>query len=652
MFLRPVLSTAEGFIYKVDNMSRAKYSKKQIILAKNLIRHCEIPRDSLPYHAQFEEIYNKYLNAGMPNLSKHEFWLLLSNAGKKGGARQLRKERLLTVPITQEEKFELLRLCPENIGSRDRLPYTTEFEHMYEQFKVHTGRNLTKNDFWRALSKTAKLSRKPNAVDYNPTNELPRSLVRDLFTMNPWWRGDSSKTLPYYKRHIYRTLYDKMTRGHLPIIALRGPRQVGKTTLQEQMIDEMLHGKRLVGPDQILRIQFDDIKSLNLVSDPIITIIDWFERNILKDTFNNVSRQRKPVYIFLDEIQDVPNWNEQIKHIVDNKECKIYVTGSSALRILIGRESLAGRIDYYVLSPLGLTEIAGFRDYDSMKTFTNKIDLVDWQKKQFWEGLSEFNPQPLLLERVYKDYSNFGGYPFCHKGQITTEEVEKYLYDTVVNRTIDHDLKASIGVGRGGQNSSLLRKTFKAICKYTGQDIAIRTIAQEVQDNTLQNPKPGQIKDIIDFFTDSLLINVIESFEHRLRRTKDRVRICLCDHAIRASWLKERIPLYGNNVNADLAGHIIESIIGNYLSTVEGLAISFLAPTKSEGEVDLIMGIGDMHIPIEMKYQNNPKVTSGIKVFMSKRTNNAPFGIIITKGDSWVKDDLVAIPAKQFLLLK
>ena len=128
---------------------------------------------------------------------------------------------------------------------------------------------------------------------------------------------------------------------------------------------------------------------------------------------------------------------------------------------MAGRESLAGRIDYYVLNPLGLTEIAGFRQYGNMSTFTTKINLVEWQQKQFWEGLSKFNPQPLLLERVYKDYSDFGGYPFCHKGEPTIEEIEKYLYDTVVNRTIDHDLKASIGVGRGKHNSSLLRKHLK-----------------------------------------------------------------------------------------------------------------------------------------------------------------------------------------------
>jgi predicted AAA+ superfamily ATPase len=633
-------------------MSKARYTKKQIDVAKNIIRHCEIPRDSLPYHNQFDEVYNKYTNTGLPNLSKHEFWILLSNAGKKGGAKQLSRKRLATVPITQEERFELLRLCPENIGSRDRLPYTTEFEHMYEQFKVHTERNLTKNDFWRALSKTAKTSRKPNAVEYNPANELPKPLVRDLFTMNPWWSGDSSKILPPYKRHIYKTLYDKMTRGHQSIIALRGPRQVGKTTLQEQMIDDLLHGKRLVGAAQILRIQFDDIKSLNLVTDPIITIINWFEENILKDTFNNLSRQKKPVYIFLDETQDVPNWNVQIKHIIDHKECKVFVTGSSALRILAGRESLAGRVDYYVLPTLGLTEIAGFRGYAKMSTFTQEINFKEWQHQQFWADLSRFRPQQLLLERVYKDYSDFGGYPFCHKAQIGIQEIEKYLYDTVVNRTIDHDLKASIGVGRGGQNNSLLRKTFRTICKYAGQSITIEKIAQELQNNVSATLKPSQIRNFIDFFVDSLLINVIEPLEHGLKRAKNSVRICLCDHAIRASWLHEPIPLYDNNINPTLAGHLMESIIGNYLSTVEGLGISFVAPTENEREVDLVMGIGDMHIPIEIKYRNTPKDIGGIKEFMAKKHNNAPFGIIITKEDSWVKDNLVAIPAKQFLLLK
>lgn len=462
-------------------MSRRKYTSEQIELAKDLIRNCEIPRDSLPYHAKYDSVYREYNKSRLPKLTRHEFWILLSNAGKSGGAKQKHRIRLSTVPLTQEEKFEMLRLCPENIGSRDRLPYTTEFEHMYKLFKVHTGRYLNKNDFWRALSKTAKASRKPDAVEYNPTNELSSALVRDLFTMNPWWSGDSSKPLPPYKRHLYAMLYNKITRNGLPIIAVRGPRQVGKTTLQLQMIDELLHGKRLVGAEQILRIQFEDINSLNTVTDPIITIIDWFEKKILKETFNNMARQKKPIYIFLDEIQDITNWSEQLKHIVDHKECKVYITGSSALRILAGRECLAGRIDYYILNPLGFSEIAGFRQYGSMPIFTKKIDLIEWKNKAFWTELANYNPMPLLLDMVYRDYSSYGGYPCCHKGDITIQEAEKYLYDTVVNRTIDHDLRASIGVGRGQRNSSLLRKTFKAICKYIGQDITIKTIVNEVQ---------------------------------------------------------------------------------------------------------------------------------------------------------------------------
>lgn len=47
--------------------------------------------------------------------------------------------------------------------SRDDLPYTEEFDAMYEQFRQRTGRSMSLHDFWRALSsigKAAGLKRK------------------------------------------------------------------------------------------------------------------------------------------------------------------------------------------------------------------------------------------------------------------------------------------------------------------------------------------------------------------------------------------------------------------------------------------------------------------------------------------------------------
>lgn len=40
--------------------------------------------------------------------------------------------------------------------TRDELPYTDEFESMYKQFCDRTGKHLTRNEFWRALSSLGK----------------------------------------------------------------------------------------------------------------------------------------------------------------------------------------------------------------------------------------------------------------------------------------------------------------------------------------------------------------------------------------------------------------------------------------------------------------------------------------------------------------
>ena len=96
-------------------------------------------------------------------------------------------------------------------------------------------------------------------------------MERDLYNMNPWWKGAPQRRIPRYRRTIYNSLYDKVTRRLYRAIAVRGPRQVGKTTLQSQMIDDLTNRRRLASPAQILRVQFDDLKSLAL-DDPIVAI--------------------------------------------------------------------------------------------------------------------------------------------------------------------------------------------------------------------------------------------------------------------------------------------------------------------------------------------------------------------------------------------
>jgi predicted AAA+ superfamily ATPase len=50
--------------------------------------------------------------------------------------------------------------------------------------------------------------------------------------MNPWWRGQPGPLLPLTRRHLVGEIHRRLNLGLAPIVLVRGPRQIGKTTAQ------------------------------------------------------------------------------------------------------------------------------------------------------------------------------------------------------------------------------------------------------------------------------------------------------------------------------------------------------------------------------------------------------------------------------------
>jgi predicted AAA+ superfamily ATPase len=641
-------------------MTKNKYTTEQKQVAKSLLTTSSLPRDAIPYTREFDRLYKEFRKEKTPKIDKHTFWQLLCCVGKKGGVKKSKPRKLKPIPIlTQDDAFELLRLCPESVGSRDRLPYTTEFNSMYTRFVSHTGRRLTRNEFWRSLLRIAKRSRKPSALpDIQIRGTIPAPLEAHLFRMNPWWRGEHGQLIPDYKRTIYTDIFRKITHGDSPVISVRGPRQIGKSTLQLQLIRDLILTK-FAGPAQILRVQFDDLQCLGSLADPILSIIDWYEKQILKQSVNESARKKKPVFIILDEVQDLKAWDSQLKALVDHTSCRVYITGSSALRIQQGRDSLAGRIYSKELGPLSLVEIAGFRKYGRFEPYTSEVDLSEWTDKSFWCDLGHYDAgAPLVIDSAYKDFGKFGGYPKCHKNDdITWPEVSKYLTDLVVKRTIDHDLRT----GKGRRDARILREVFRLAVRYAGQKPRLSTLASELNILLETNITTTVVGSYLDFLENSLLLKLIETLQLRNKRQSSPRKICICDHAVRAAWLQEQIPLLdtqfceSNNHNADLAGHIVDSTVGYFLSGFEDVGIFHFPERSVEKEVDYVMTLGDFRIPIEVKYRPNvfrSEFTVGIENFVAKKAYNAPFGLIISKNDVGVKGNIIAVPLKRLLLLR
>ncbi|MFQ5806622.1 MAG: AAA family ATPase, partial [Phycisphaerae bacterium] len=159
---------------------------------------------------------------------------------------------------------------------------------------------------------------------------LPPELDSYLRATNPWWEGKPGRVLPPYRRWAFGVLLNKLRGDLAPAVVLRGARQVGKTTLQEQAIDHLVSTDG-VEPRQILRVQFDEIPALTGLRQPLLAIADWYQNRILRQTFNEAAHAGKPAYIFLDEAQNVADWAPQLKALVDHHTVREPLPEASAL---------------------------------------------------------------------------------------------------------------------------------------------------------------------------------------------------------------------------------------------------------------------------------------------------------------------------------
>ena len=84
----------------------------------------------------------------------------------------------------------------------------------------------------------------------------------------------------------------------------------------EQIIDHLLDNN--VSPRQIFRVQFDDLPELGKVRDVsvIFELCRWFSENILLKSLNQAAIDGEQSFIFLDEVQNLPDWAPQLKHLV------------------------------------------------------------------------------------------------------------------------------------------------------------------------------------------------------------------------------------------------------------------------------------------------------------------------------------------------
>jgi predicted AAA+ superfamily ATPase len=347
--------------------------------------------------------------------------------------------------------------------------------------------------------------------------------------------------------------------------------------------------------------------------------------------------------------------------LVDINPVRVLVTGSSALRIEAGRDSLAGRISTLEMGPLLLREVADFRQMGQLAPLLPPNGLASLRKKAFWKELRAFGEEKREIRHAaFAALSERGAYPVAQaRVDEPWDRVADFLNETVILRAIQHDLR--LGAKGQKRDEHLLEEVFRLACRYAGQSPTPALYLDEIKRAMHANIGPQRVTAYLKFLDGTLLVRLIEPLELRLKRRRGASKICLCDHALRAAWLQEVVPLTPEGLSAsphlaELAGHLSESVVGYFLASLVNLDVAHFPERGSEPEVDFVVTVGEQRIPVEVKYRRriDHQDTVGLRSFMEKAHYNAPFGVLVTLTDDLGPDDprIVSVPLSSLLLMR
>lgn len=429
-------------------------------------------------------------------------------------------------------------------------------------------------------------------------------ILRELTLYNPWWNtGEISIDEGFVKRDIFPDFLDSM--DDRTILGIVGIRRVGKTTLLKQAIKHLL---KTVPQKRILYFSLDMFKQEDQI---IKRIFDIYFRDILHE----VPAEAQRVYIFIDEIQKVPNWGDVIKSIYDmGYPIKFIVSGSSSMNILRGSgESLIGRIYIMKLFPFSFHE---FMKYNGMET-----DITSYKEPEF----------PFEAEKIIMMFDRFitsGGFPELYPP--FSEEKVKMILKTNLDLTFYRDIINLFEIKR----VDVLEGIFYSILKQSGNVVKYHTLT------TALGTKYETVKTYIEYLCSSFFMTKSYFYSsNTLKSFKKNPKIYASDHA------------FFNLSNTDV-GLIIETIVFNHL-VKQGLEVYYWQG-KNKLEVDLVVKTHEEVIPIEVKYRKkiNSADHKGLIEFMT--SFNIKKGYVITDEYFSIKeiDDKVIsyIPVWMFLL--
>ena len=342
---------------------------------------------------------------------------------------------------------------------------------------------------------------------------------------------------------IYREKYiNKLIslRNKKVIKVLTGIRRAGKSTILQDFREYLIENG--VDSKNIIFINLDDKNHRNLLDADVLH--DYILENI---------DSKKQNYVFLDEIQNVPEFERCIDSLFLRDNLDIYITGSNSY-MLSGELAtyLTGRYIQIHVLPLS------FKEYLS---FYGEVDEL----------------------KKYNDYVTYGGFPYLINLDNNKDKID-YL-DSIYNTVIMKDV-----INRKKVNDPMM---LESICRFLFDSIGSSVSTKKISDTLASNGRKNSVHTIEEYMNallESYILYKVNRFDIKGKELlKTQEKYYLSDIGLRTYLL-------GNSLNKDL-GHIFENII---FLELKRRGYKIYIGKDNENEVDFVCETGEELIYIQV----------------------------------------------------
>lgn len=363
----------------------------------------------------------------------------------------------------------------------------------------------------------------------------------------------------YLKRHMEDVVL-RISKEY-PALMVVGPRQVGKTTMLEHLME--LEG---------------NIREK-------VTLDDLSERELAKTDPKMFFQIHKPP-LLIDEVQYAPELFPYIKIMVDERHQPgdFWLTGSQLFKMMEGvQESLAGRIALLHLSPMSQSEIQG-RPEDG--PFQIDLELLSQRQKDrtVWDT-------PTIFERIYR-----GGMPALVTGQYSDANI---FYSSYIDTYMERDVRRL-----SGQIDSLkFLKFLRATAARAGQQVNYKGIADdaEIDQSTAKN--------WLHILETLGIIFLLHPYSNNLlKRTVSTPKLYFYDTGLvcyLTRWTSPGTLMEGAMNGAILENYTIAEVIKSYQNAGQEPYLYYYRDSDAK-EIDLLLERDGKLFPIEIKKMSTP----------------------------------------------